>query len=741
MDETDCGAAVLATIARHYGMTLSVQVIRDLAGTDRNGTNLLGLIGAAKRLGFSANAVKGPYEALAGAALPAVAHVQTQDGLGHFVVIHRVSDRTAIVADPASGVETLSRDEFCSKWTGYLLLITPDEIVRLPLDRQAQVPRPSRRFLTLLGFHRSILVEGFFCAVLMTLLGITTSYFVQHLVDSVLVRRELKLLNAMGIGMAVIVVFRILFGVLRHYLLAFIGRKVDLSLIAGYSRHLLHLPLNFFEMRQVGEILSRVNDAAKIREAISGATLTAVVDGLLVVITTAVLWCYDVPLALVATSFAPILLVSVALHHPSAQRRSRKAMEDGAEFSAHVVEDICGIEAIKAYGAESDREHEGERRLVKVVQSVFSLEKLSISMDAIGSLVNGLAGIVILWYGGHRVISGALTIGELMFFYTLLGYMLEPLERLSTINLHIQDALVAVDRLFQVLDIPVEALDDRKAKLTRIRKGIELHNVSFRYGCRENVLTELNLTIPAGATVAFVGESGCGKSTLLKLLARFYDPTQGQIAIDDVDLRDFDLADLRSRIGLVSQEPFIFSGTLRDNIALGNPQASLSEIVNAARDAGLEKFINRLPERYETRIGERGANLSGGQRQRLAIARALLRDPEILVFDEATSHLDTATERAIQENLHGILATKTVVLVAHRLSTIRDADMILVMHDGRIVEQGSHRQLMKENGRYANLWRSQTDEADARPMKTNGANRLANHNGNGNGHASTTINQ
>jgi ATP-binding cassette subfamily B protein len=384
-------------------------------------------------------------------------------------------------------------------------------------------------------------------------------------------------------------------------------------------------------------------------------------------------------------------------------------MEDAAKLSAHLVEDIAGVETIKAYGSQRLRSEEGEHRLVNLVQGFFAIQKLTISMTSIGGLLSGMAGIAILWYGGHRVIDGHLTIGELMFFYTLLGYMLGPLERLATVNLQLQDAMVAVDRLYQVLDIAGESTDDRRAQFEEIREAIELRDVSFRYGCRANVIDKLNLTIPAGATVAIVGESGCGKSTLLKLLMRFYDPTEGQVLVDGVDLRDFDLESLRRQVGIVSQEPFIFNGTLRENIALGDPEADLNDIIAAARAAGLDDFINRLPERFETMLGERGANLSGGERQRLAIARALLRKPALLIFDEATSHLDTSTERAIQENLRGVFANRSVLLVAHRLSTIRDADLIYVMHRGQIIEQGDHESLMATGGRYAELWRAQTE--------------------------------
>jgi ATP-binding cassette subfamily B protein len=305
--------------------------------------------------------------------------------------------------------------------------------------------------------------------------------------------------------------------------------------------------------------------------------------------------------------------------------------------------------------------------------------------------------------------DGVLTIGQLMFFNSLLGYVLVPLERLASMSLTLQDALVAVDRLYQILDLEGESNTHQKAPFTGIHDALELQDVSFCYGRRANVLEEVTMRFPAGKTVAIIGESGSGKSTLLKLLMGFYTPTAGRILIDGVDIRDFAVASLRSRIGLVSQEPFIFNGTLRDNIALGWPGATQAEITQAARAARLETVIAGLPERYETVIGERGANLSGGQRQRLAIARALVRQPDLLIFDEATSHLDTATEHAIQNSLKTVLAGKTVVLVAHRLSTIKEADLIYVLHQGRIVQTGTHRQLLAEDGVYQTLWRVQTD--------------------------------
>jgi ABC-type bacteriocin/lantibiotic exporter with double-glycine peptidase domain len=484
---------------------------------------------------------------------------------------------------------------------------------------------------------------------------------------------------------------------------------VDLTLMSQYTSHLLQLPLQFYETRRVGEMISRVHDASKIRHAISATTLGAVTDGVFFSVALGVLWMYDARLAAVATAFIPAWVLLVALHQPASRRRSRAAMEHVAELTARMVEDVSGIDTVKAFGIERQRIEDSELRVVRLAQSLFSIEKLGMQVSSAGLVISEAAGLLILWYGGYRVIGGALTIGQLMFFYTMLLSMLGPLERLASLIMELQEALVAMDRLGDVLDVePERCADSKLAKFPGLRRELRLKGVSFQYGRRGRVLRELDLTLPAGRTVAIVGESGSGKSTLLKLLLRFYEPESGQILADGHDVRDFELASYRSRIAVVSQEPFIFNATLRENIALRRPDASLTEVMEAARAAGLEEVVAGLPQRYQTPIGERGANLSGGQRQRLAIARALLMNPDILVFDEATSHLDTTTEQALQKRLRQIFAGKTVILVAHRLSTVKDADTIYVLDQGHVVQHGSHRELLAIPGKYASFWNAQT---------------------------------
>ena len=712
-DQADCGAAALATLARHHRRPIGLEHLRDLSHTDRNGASLLGLRRAAELLGFSAKAIRCTADTLPKLPLPAIAHVHAEGGLGHFVVLFRANRRNVVVGDPAAGIAKRSLTSFAEQWTGNLLLAVPDAT---PRAAHLQTVSPAKRFFQLLRPHFGLLSEVVLCALLMTLLAVSTSYFVQHLVDSVLVHSERTLLNAIGIGMMLIIVLRTLFGAARQYLLAFMGRRIDLMLIGGYARHVLRLPMRFFETRRVGEIFSRVSDADKLRDAISGATTTAVVDGTVVVALLTLLWFYDLPLAAAATLVVPIFLATIALNHSAIATHSRASMERGSQFAAHLVEDIAGVETIKACQAEDLRSDRTEAHLTSFIQSIYALGKLDVWMSAMVTLITGVAGAAILWLGGHRVLSGALTIGQLLFFYTLLATLLEPLNRLATVNLKIHEALAAVERLFQVLDLEVEPRGNNHVHFSGVQQAIELRHVTFGYGTRGNVLNDVSLRVPTGKTVAIVGESGSGKSTLLKLLLRFHSPTKGQILIDGTDLRDFELSSLRSRMGVVTQDAYVFNGTLRDNISLGAPQASLAEVIAAARSAGLDEFINTLPDRYETVVGERGTNISGGQRQRLAIARALVAHPDVLVFDEATSQLDTTTERQIHDNLRTVLAGRTVLMVAHRLSTIKDADLIYVMDKGCVIEKGNHRQLIAAGGSYASLWRSQTSSCDAGPL-------------------------
>jgi ATP-binding cassette subfamily B protein len=710
-EQADCGAASLATICLHHKRHVSLPRLRDLAGVDRIGASMAGLKRAAEALGFSAAGVKGPWAALGTVPLPAIAHVRNAEGLGHFVVLHKVDGTQATIADPARGLVKLTRQQFEACWSGRLLLLGVQPEFRRQAQSTSEVP-PSRlgRLVALLAPNGGVLARIGIIALLMTVLGLLPAVFVRLLVDDVLPGAQLGVLDMLGIGMVLVLAFRVAFSGLREYFSAYLGRRIDLQMQSEYLRHVLRLPLRFFETKRTGDVMSRMNDVAKINAVVGGVALGVVVDALLLVVFAGIMFYFDARLAAVACAFIPLLLLALLLHQRGLVRHSRDLMEHGSRLQSRLVEDIVGVGTLRACGAIEARAHQLDERLVDTVQARFRMRLLGLSMSSTEALITGAASLVVLWYGGHLVVDGAMSIGQLMFFNTLLAQMLVPLRSLTQANLSVQEGLVALERLGEVVDLDPEI--DPEARVCpppRLAQAIRLEKVSFDYNTRgsRKVLDDIDLVIPAGRTTAFVGTSGCGKSTILRLLLGFHRPTAGRIAFDGVDLRDIDLEQLRANISWVPQDPTVFEGSITQNVALGDATADMARVVAACRLAGLSDLVDALPDRYDTVIGERGASLSGGQRQLLAIARAVYRDAPVVVFDEATSMLDAATERGLRDRLAPWLAGRTVVIVAHRLATVRSADWIYVMGSGRVVEAGTHPELMAAQGVYAGYWRDQ----------------------------------
>jgi ATP-binding cassette subfamily B protein len=701
-DVTDCGPAVLATVARTHGLRLSVGRIREMAGTDTRGTNLLALRETAQRLGFSAKGAEGDYEALLEIPLPVVVHVRI-GSLDHFVVVHRVGRKRVLIADPARGLRRMSREEFEAIWTRVLLLLEPTEGIR---SVEPSVS-PVGRLLSVMRPHRGLLTEAFVCAVAFTLLGLAVSFYVKFLIDRVFVRGEIDTLHVVGLGMILIFVFRGLFGAFRQYLMIHLAQKIDVTLILGYYDHVLGLPMSFFKSRRVGEILSRLNDVSRIRALVGGTTLVLLLDATMVVFASVVMFYFDARLALVAFAGIPILATLVSVLHRPIRRIQRRVMEEAAEVEANLVESVTGVATLKSYNAERLARRKTEKGFIRMIHSLFRGGMIGTAADVSGMTVAASGSLAVLWYGAVLVLRGEMSVGELMFFNSLMGFLFEPAARLTSVNGQIQDALIATERLGEILDLSDEYARQEGGSDREIEGTLRFEGVSFRYGSRERVLHEIDLEIGAGETVALVGESGSGKTTLANLIPRFHDPEEGAILLDGIDLRDYELRHLRSSIGHVSQDPFLFTGTVRENISLGRPDADFSEIVDAARKANIHDFVMSLPERYDTVLREFGSSLSGGQKQRLAIARALLVDPRILILDEATSSLDSESEAIIQSMLRDYRRGRTTLVIAHRLSTVALADKIVVLSEGRVLETGSHAELMTRKGKYHSLWMRQ----------------------------------
>ncbi|MCF0255818.1 peptidase domain-containing ABC transporter [Bacteroides heparinolyticus] len=702
-DITDCGAACLASICAHYGLQFPVARIRQYAFTDQKGTNVLGLIEAANKLGLSAKGVKARFEALKIVPKPTIAHVIVNQQLQHFIVIYKVEKEHIVYMDPADGrMHKVENYDFERMWTGVLVLMEPEETFKQGNQKTSM----TKKFFSLLSPHKSVMIQAVFGALVYSLLGLSTSIYVGKITDYVLVDKNLNLLNLMSVAMLVILLLRTFIGAMKSILALKTGQRIDAALILGYYKHLLTLPQQFFDTMRVGEIISRVNDAVKIRNFINNVSLDLVVNIMILLFSVGLMFVYSWKLALITLASAPLFLLIFWSFNKLNKKYQRSIMESSADLESQLVESINSISTIKRFGIEEFANLKTETRFVHLLKNTFRSIYGSIMAQGGIQFVSTAITIAVLWVGSILVIDQELTPGTLMVFYSLIGYVISPIGALISSNQTIQDALIAADRLFQIMDLEREQDNDQKIALQPDMIGdISFENVSFRYGSRKEVFKELNLKIEQGKTTAVIGESGSGKTTLISLLQHIYPIQSGHIRIGDYDIAQIDNKSLRRRVGTVPQQIELFAGTIVENIAVGDLHPDMRRITDLIDQLGLRKFIERLPEGLNTFIGEHGASLSGGERQRIAIARALYKEPEILIFDEATSSLDTTAERYVKQTLEALAEQgKTVIIIAHRLTTVKDADHIVVLDKGQVVETGTHGELFKAGGIYSRLW-------------------------------------
>lgn len=719
-DITDCGAACLATITKQNGNKISITQIREVAGTDKQGTNAYGLIKAAEQMGFSAKCVKGNKEAFfSEIPFPCIAHVIVDGNLLHYVVIHKITKRRVIIADPAVGIVKLTPDEFFGEvhekgkppkyqWSGILILLVKNETFK----KSDETGRLFSRFFHLLLPQKKLLLHIFIASLVYTILGIVGAFYFKELIDSILPNGLKKTLITLSIGVILLNVFKVIINAFRSHLLLYLSQKLDIALLLGYYRHVIGLPMNFFGTRKVGEIICRFNDAGKVRDAISSAALTIMIDSIMAVAGAIILYTQNAKLFEITIIIVALYGIIVACFHKWYEKLNNRQMEYNAQLTSYLVESLNGIQTIKAYNAERKANRDTEIRFVRLLRSIFDLAWVSNLQSSLKTFVELVGGIIILGVGGVSVINGEMTIGALITFHSLLAYFLDPVKNLINLQPQMQTAVVAAERLGEILDLEAEktGVEQRKLAPASLAGDIEIKSLNFRYGTRKLVLEDINLKIKTGQKIAFVGESGSGKTTLSRLLLHLYAPEKGDILINGNNIEDIQLECLRERIAYIPQETFLFSGSIFENLTLGLDDVTMDDIIDASKMAHAHDFINELPLRYETKLEENGTNLSGGQRQRLAIARAMLKKPDILILDEATSNLDAITERTLGKTIHEFAKDMTTIFIAHRLSTIKNCDRIYVMDKGKIVEQGTHKELISLGGKYADLVKQQSLE-------------------------------
>jgi ATP-binding cassette, subfamily C, bacteriocin exporter len=709
-ESRDCGPAALATVARHYGLDVRLGRVRDLAGTDMQGSDLAGLCSAAHKLGFRSSCGRAKPGVLNRIPLPAIAHL---DGTptGHFVVVHKVSKQHVIVADPSRGVAKVPIGEFVHRWTRYVVLLEPSSDFRSEGDPENSF----KRFLAIVLSEREALFLAVVLAFAVTLLAFGTSFLLQVTLDRVIPHSDLRLLYLAGVGVALVIVFKALATVARQYVLARLGKRLELSIGLDFVRHVLSLPIGFFDKRSPGDILSRLSDVTYVRTAVAGSLLSVFLDASFLVCCAAFLLWYSAKLALIVLFLLPLLVLPTLLAGPALLSNERETRACLSQLTSRFVETVENMRIIKVFSAEEIAYDKVADAYTRGQQAIFRRTVLLGSTGAAFALLSGAASVILLVVGTRFAVVGRLSVGELMFFYSVFGLLLGPAEHLTPSLAAVQDGLVGIERLDDVNLVKPEIECQGHSGWMPERGEIELNNVSFWYREGHPTLSHVDLTIAGGDTLAILGETGAGKTTLGCLIAGLYLPKDGRVLIDGLPTSTIDRKSFRRHVAMVFQEGGLMSGTIRENICLGLPEASPDQIEEAARLAQVHEFILSLPKGYDYNVGVQGGTLSSGQRQRIAIARALIRRAPILVLDEATSHLDIETENRLMEAVLKSRRGATTIIITHRLNTAIRASRIAVMRDGHIVEAGAHAKLIARRGVYYSMWRAFMSENSGAP--------------------------
>ncbi|SIO72645.1 ATP-binding cassette, subfamily B, HlyB/CyaB [Burkholderia sp. GAS332] len=691
----DAGLAALVLIARFHGIATDASQLTHAAALNSDSFSEADLVLSARHIGLKARAVPLVPERLGKTPFPALA----LDRTGRHFILAGSDGKTALVLEPGMQAPTMKPlSEVAERCSGRILLFTSRASLAGELAKF-----DFSWFIPAIVKYRRLLLEVLSVSLVLQLFGLVSPLMFQVVMDKVLVNRTYSTLNVVCIALLVSSVFEVLLTGLRNYVFAHTTNRIDVELGARLFRHLVALPLSYFGARRVGDTVARVRELENIRNFLTGQALTALIDLTFSFVFLAVMCVYSVWLTLIVALSLPVYVTISAALVPVLRTRLNEKFARGADNQSFLVEAVSGVETVKAMAVEPQFIKRWETQLAAYVAAGFRVSALGNLGQQLIQLVGKLVTLGTLFFGAKLVIDGKLTVGELIAFNMMSQRVSAPVLRLAQLWQDFQQVGISMSRLGDILNSRTELPQSRQA-LPALKGDVSFESIRFRY--RPDgppILDGVALNIKAGQIIGIVGRSGSGKSTLTKLLQRLYTPEQGTVRIDGIDLAMADPAWLRRQIGVVLQENLLFNRSIRDNIALTDTGAPLAAVIHAAKLAGAHEFICELPEAYDTMVGEHGSNLSGGQRQRLAIARALLTNPRILVFDEATSALDFETERVIHNNMKAMCAGRTVIIIAHRLTAVRHADQIIAMDRGRIVERGTHSSLLELGGYYSHL--------------------------------------
>lgn len=704
VDEMDCGVAALAMILKNYGSTTSLAYLRNIAKTSLEGTTALGLVKTAEKLGFETKPIQADMSLfeLQDLPLPFIVHVTKNGDLQHFYVVVKASKTHVVIADPDPTVAVINmpRERFEKEWSGVALFFAPkSEYKPVKQDKGSLWG-----FIPSLLKQRRLVINIVLAAVLITIISICGSYFLQAVIDTYIPNNMHSTLAMVALGLIIFYTFQAIFTYAQNFLLAVLGQRLSIEIILGYIRHVFELPMSFFATRRTGEIVSRFTDASKIIDALASTIVSLFLDVSIVVIMGVILVIQNMTLFWITLLSLPVYAIVILAFNKSFERLNQKEMESNAILSSAIIEDLHGIETVKALNGETERYQKIDSEFVDYLRKSLAYLKADTLQQSLKLFIQLVLEVVVLWVGANLVIHNQLSVGELMTYNALLAYFVNPLQNIINLQTKLQSAKVANNRLNEVYLVASEFEESRPIhNESQLNGDIKIQNVSYRYGYGENVLDDINLTIQQQDKVAIVGMSGSGKSTLVKLLIDFYQPNNGDVMLNGFNVKNIDKHTLRTHINYIPQEPYIFSGTIEENLRLGNRAGvTQDDITNACQLALIDTDINKMSMQYQTKLDENGNTLSGGQRQRLTIARALLSPAQVLIFDESTSGLDAITEKRLIDNLVA-MTDKTIIFIAHRLSIAKRTNHIIVLHDGQVVEEGTHAALLGEHGYYYDL--------------------------------------
>lgn len=705
IDERDCGIAALAMILDHYGTKLSLAKLRDLAKTDLAGTNALGIVQTAKSLNFETVSIRADKTLFERKDLPFpfIAHVIKEEKYQHYYVVYGMKGNKLLIADPDINVGKIKLpiDKFEIEWTGVSIFLAPEPNYKPQRESQRNIST----FLPTIYKQKYLVINIVIAALLVTTVSILGSYYLQGIIDTYIPNSMRNTLGIISIGLIISYIIQQILVYAREYLLIVMGQRLSIDIILSYVKHIFELPMSFFATRRNGEIVSRFTDANSIIEALAGTTMSLFLDVGVLLIMGTVLFIQNQTLFLISLLAIPAYICVVWLFIHPFSKMTNDQMQAGSMLSSSIIEDINGIETIKSLNSEDYAYHKIDTEFVTYLEKSFTYAKSNAIQNSLKNALKLSLNVLILWTGSNLVINQTISIGQLITYNALLNFFTDPLQNIINLQTKIQQAIVANKRLNEVYLVKSEFTSTNAFRNQQIKpnSALVIRDIKYRYGFGPLAIDNVSVSIKTGEKIALVGISGSGKSTLIKLMINFFEPESGEIMLDDININNVDKHELRSYINYLPQEPFLFSGTILDNLLFGATVGTTQDdIMRAVEIAEIRSDIEKMPQGFKTELSESG-NISGGQKQRIALARAILTDSPILILDESTSNLDVLTEKMIIDNLM-TLTNKTIIFAAHRLAISQRVDRIITMKDGAIIEDGSHNDLLEANGFYASLF-------------------------------------